>query len=133
MVAIDKLTTLAAGWRGTFAIGVFDDDERVLEFSSYDYDDDLASFQCADDAAKPLVDLLNAVAPALVEVDALRAEVTKAKAALAEAKRLGLEAIELAVGAMDNAPGHTGEPGDESAMAAGHRCADDIRTALEAL
>ena len=58
---------------------------------------------------------------------------SSAAARLAEAKRLGLEAIKLVVGAMDNAPGHTGEPGDESAMAAGYRCADELRTALEGL
>lgn len=59
-------------------------------------------------------------------------EATRAK--LAEAKRLGMEACALVHGAIDNAPDPTSnDPGDRSAIAAGHSVADRIAAALEAL
>ena len=59
-------------------------------------------------------------------------EATRAK--LAEAKRLGMEACALVHGAIDNAPDPTSnDPGDQSAIAAGHSVADRIAAALEAL
>jgi len=59
-------------------------------------------------------------------------EATRAK--LAEAKRLGLEACAFVHSAIDNAPGPTSnDPGDQSAIAAGHSVADRIAAALEAL
>jgi len=59
-------------------------------------------------------------------------EATRAK--LAEAKRLGMEACALVHSAIDNAPDPTSnDPGDQSAIAAGHSVADRIAAALEAL
>ena len=59
-------------------------------------------------------------------------EATRAK--LAEAKRLGMEACALVHSAIDNAPDPTSnDPGDRSAIAAGHSVADRIAAALEAL
>jgi len=55
-------------------------------------------------------------------------------AKLAEAKRLGMEACALVHSAIDNAPDPTSnDPGDQSAIAAGHSVADRIAAALEAL
>ena len=59
-------------------------------------------------------------------------EATRAK--LAEAKRLGMEACALVHSAIDNAPDPTSnDPGDQSAIAAGHSVTDRIAAALEAL
>lgn len=59
-------------------------------------------------------------------------EATRAK--LAEAKRLGLEACAFVHSAIDNAPDPTSnDPGDQSAIAAGHSVTDRIAAALEAL
>ena len=59
-------------------------------------------------------------------------EATRAK--LAEAERLGMEACALVHSAIDNAPDPTSnDPGDQSAIAAGHSVADRIAAALDAL
>jgi hypothetical protein len=61
-------------------------------------------------------------------------ELIATRAKLAEAKRLGLEACAFVHGAIDNAPDPTSkDPGDQSAIAAGHSVADRIAAALEAL
>ena len=49
---------------------------------------------------------------------------------LARLRALGLEACDLADRALRNAPGHTGDDADESAMAAGHATAERIRKEL---
>ncbi len=101
--------------------------------------------------AEIVVQVLNA-APAIAElcaeVERLRAEVARlteavdveaeswgvVSAKLDEAKRLGLEACAFVHSAIDNAPDPTSnDPGDRSAIAAGHSVADRIAAALEAL
>jgi hypothetical protein len=89
-----------------------------------------------------------AIAELCAEVERLRAEVTRlteavdveaeswgvVSAKLDEAKRLGLEACAFVHSAIDNAPDPTSnDPGDQSAIAAGHSVADRIAAALEAL
>lgn len=51
-------------------------------------------------------------------------------AEIARLRALGLEACDLAASALRNAPGHTGDDADESAMAAGHATAERIRKEL---
>ena len=61
-------------------------------------------------------------------------ELIATRAKLAESKRLGLEACAFVHSAIDNAPDPTSnDPGDQSAIAAGHSVADRIAAALEAL
>lgn len=58
------------------------------------------------------------------------ATITALLAEIARLRALGLEACSLVDAALCNAPGHTGDDADESAMAAGHAAAERIRKEL---
>lgn len=96
MTAIDKLAKLAAGFRGTFTVG--DDVGIAYDPSPDDADGDgpRVTFQQA------VVDLLNAIGPALAEVAALARHKTAAGPAESVHAALGVSSREAAIAAMAN-------------------------------
>lgn len=129
---LDAAEKRAAGFRGAFRAMSYDSGDEMLEFVSDGADptrddDEIAQFACDDETQRAIVATLNDAPALIAEVRALRAK-------LAEAKRLGMEACALVHSAIDNAPDPTSnDPGDQSAIAAGHSVADRIAAALEAL
>lgn len=75
-------------------------------------------------------DIVPRLLAAARERDQLRADLAAARLDATNARAVAVEACDLAVGAMDNAPGFSGDPGDDSAMWAGYRAVEDLRARL---
>ena len=121
--ALDAMSAHTAGpWPAEIVVQVLNAAPAIAELCA-----EVERLRRHYDAAGPEHNLL-----ALLDLYHEREQAAIAK--LAEAKRLGLEACAFVHSAIDNAPDPTSnDPGDQSAIAAGHSVADRIAAALEAL
>ena len=119
--ALDAMSTHATGpWPAEIVVQVLNAAPAIAELCA-----EVERLQCDKAALVKHIDYNPSLR--IRELEATRAK-------LAEAKRLGMEACALVHSAIDNAPDPTSnDPGDQSAIAAGHSVADRIAAALEAL